>query len=801
MTDRRHRSGQFGRLLFFLLPHLFFLYSTAQTATIEGTVTGGDHQEGLIGVNIILEGTIYGTISGHHGEYILGDIPEGTYTIRYSYLGYQSVATEIHIDPGEHVVKDVVLEPGALDLSSVTIVTNQPFSAASSTAIRNFDLKVKPVRTAQDILTLAPGLFIAQHAGGGKAEQLFLRGFDADHGTDIGVYVDGLPVNMVSHGHGQGYADLHFIIPEIVDGMTVYKGPYFARFGNFGTAGSVDLTTTDHPEKNLLKMEGGMFNTARATAVLKIPTNGDHQSAYIAGQYSHSDGPFESPQGFNRMNVYGKFHTHVSERSELRLAFGAFTSAWDASGQIPQRAVQSGLITRWGAIDDMEGGVTSRYNASLDYEFSLGYDHNFMIQAFMSKYDFKLYSNFTFYLEDPINGDMIEQDDHRNIYGINTKYSFRKSLGRVLLHTKLGTSFRGDRIDLSLWKAPARRRLEVMTEDRVNENNMAFWLEQDVVFGPRFKVQLGVRGDYFTFDVVDHLEDPDFPGNGLPHASGYAQSGILSPKFNAVWSPWDALDIYVNAGTGFHSNDARDVVIAARIREIIQDGERRGLTREEIDQELAAGYFDPEHQDIQTLPRASGAELGSRISFGPRVLASVALWYLHMNEELVYVGDAGTTEISGETRRLGLDLEVKLQITNWMWADADLNLADGRYTGEPEGANYIPLAPRFTSQGGVNFQHRSGFDGAIRYRYMADRPANEDNSVVATGLFLGNIVIGYRFRGFRIFGQIENLFNVEWNEAQFDTESRLYDEPVPVSELHYTPGNPFNIQAGLMFEF
>jgi hypothetical protein len=172
-----------------------------------------------------------------------------------------------------------------------------------------------------------------------------------------------------------------------------------------------------------------------------------------------------------------------------------------------------------------------------------------------------------------------------------------------------------------------------------------------------------------------------------------------------------------------------------------------------------------------------------------------------MEEELVYVGDAGTTEASGESRRLGFDMEIKLQLANWIWADLDLNLADGRYLGEPEGANYVPLAPRLTSQGGINFLHPSGFDGAVRYRYMGDRPANEDNSISARGYFLGNIVVGYRFKGFRVFAQIENLLNVEWNEAQFDTESRLFDEAVPVSELHYTPGNPFNLQLGLAFEF
>jgi len=784
-----------------LILSLVFQTLHAQTGRLEGTVSGADQPGGLAGVNIILEGTVFGTISGIHGDYVLSDIPEGTYAVIYSFIGYEAVEKEVNIRDGEAIQLEIVLEPGVINLSAVSVEAYQPFSAASSKAIRNFDLKIKPVRSAQDVLTLVPGLYIAQHAGGGKAEQIFMRGFDADHGTDVGVYVDGLPVNMVTQAHGQGYADLHFIIPETIEGLTVYKGPYFARFGNFGTAGSVDLRTTDHPDHNLVKLEGGMFRTARATTILKIPTSGRHQSAYIAGQYSYSDGPFESPQGFNRGNIFGKFHTHVTPRSELGIMMGAFTSAWDASGQIPDRAVRSGQIGRFGAIDDMEGGTTGRYNVSVDYHFMEGYDHDFVVQAYMSTYDFKLYSNFTFYLEDPVNGDMIEQSENRNIYGINTRYSFEKQIGKTRFLSRMGLMYRGDKIDLSLWRCPDRNRMGVLTDNSVNEVNMALWLEEDVVFSRKFKMQIGLRGDYVTFNVLDYLDRPDFAGNGLPHASGYAQSAIISPKLNLVWSPLEFMDIYLNSGTGFHSNDARDVVIAAKINEIIRAGEEQGLSQSEIEQQLMDRNMDPAHGDIKTLPRATGAELGLRFTLGDRVLVSAAGWYLHLEEELVYVGDAGTTEISGTSRRIGADLEMRVQIADWIWGDLDLNFADGRYPGEAEGDNYIPLAPRLTAQGGVNFLHSSRLDGALRFRYLADRPANEDNSVVALGHLLANIVVGYRFNGFRVFGQLENILNREWNEAQFDTESRLFDETEPVSELHYTPGNPFNVQLGLSFEF
>lgn len=774
---------------------------SAQNASLRGIVTSADQTDGLQGANVVIKDAGRGTITGLHGNYLLDEIQPGPRTIQYSCIGYGTREIDLIFKPGDELVYNLELTPGSIDLSAVTIEARRPVSAASSKAIRDFDLKIKPVRSAQDLLTHVPGLVIAQHAGGGKAEQIFMRGFDADHGTDVAIHVDGLPVNMVTHGHGQGYADMHFIIPEIIESLEVFKGPYFARFGNFATAGSVNLTTTDHPDRNLVKMEGGMFHTAKATTVLKIPTDGTHQSAYIAGQYYHTDGPVEHPQGFQRVNLFGKFHTHITPRSELGLVMGAFSSAWNASGQLPQRAIDEGLITRWGSIDPLEGGVTGRYNMAVNYHFMEGYKHDFQLQAFMSRYDFKLFSDFTFWLNDPVDGDMIEQTDHRVIQGINTRYSFYKLLGPLRTYTRVGGSYRGDHIDLSLWKSPDRIRKSPMTDHSVREKNMAFWMEEDLVLGPMFKIQMGLRGDYFSFDVTDHLEIGNFSTNGLPHASGYAQSAIVSPKLNLVLSPLRNLDIYLNGGTGFHSNDARDVIISGKINQIIFSGRSQGLTTMEINQQLLEKNLDPAYAEITTLPRAAGAELGLRVWPGKRLLVSLAGWYLHLDEELVFVGDAGSTEISGETRRIGFDTELRLQLTKWAWADVDLNLSDGRYLQEPAGANYIPLAPRMSSQGGLNFLHPSGIEGAIRYRLIGDRPANEDNSVVASGYGIVNLILAYRLKGFRIFAQVENLMNSSWNEAQFDTESRLYYETAPVSELHFTPGNPFNFQAGISYTF
>lgn len=789
------------RLLVFVLLILTASYSFSQKNSLKGVVTGSDDRDGIVGVNILVKGTIHGTVSGLHGDFLLTDIPNGEQTIIFSFLGYEPVEKKFNFDRRSLDSCSIELVKGSYDLGAVNIEARKPFSAASSKSIRDFDLKIKPKRSAQDILSLVPGLIIAQHAGGGKAEQIFMRGFDADHGTDVGVYVDGIPVNMVSHGHGQGYADLHFIIPEIIDGLSVYKGPYFGQFGNFGTAGSVQLKTTDHPAKNLIKLEGGMFNTSKFTTVLKIPTNASHQSAYIAAQHYKTNGAFERPQNLNRSNIFGKFHTHLTENSELSFGMGAFASAWDASGQIPERAIKSGLITRWGDIDPFEGGVTSRMNFSLDYHFFQGFEHDFVVQTYFTKYDFKLYSDFTFWLNDPIHGDMIEQNDHRTIYGINSNYSINKTLGSVESITKIGSSFRNDRIDVSLWKSPERNRLSVQTDAKINEINSALWAIENLIFSSKFKAQFSLRADYFSFDVVDKLDYYGFEGNNLPHASGYTQAFVVNPKMNLVFSPAKNWDLFMNFGNGFHSNDARDVILAKRINEIIKAGQFNGLSDEEINTELANKNFDIQQKDIKTLPKATGFEIGTKIAVNDFALLSVAGWYLHMNEELVFVGDEGTTEISGETQRIGIDSELRIQLAKWIWADLDLNLANGKYVNEPDGMNHIPLAPKLTSQGGLNFKHKKGFDGAIRFRFVGDRPANESNTVVAKGYFLNNLILGYHLGNFYLNSQIENVFNTQWNEAQFDTESRLKNELNPISEIHFTPGNPLNIQFGISYEF
>ncbi|MEL6443776.1 MAG: TonB-dependent receptor [Bacteroidota bacterium] len=793
-------------LLLCLLVGVFYLLGSPLAAqSLTGLVTDLDG-EPLPGVNVAVVGTAMGTSTDAAGQFGLDLVP-GTYTLAASLVGFETARRPVAI-PADAADGDVVsltirLATSSVQLDEVLATADRPYSAASSRAVRAFDLGVRPTRSTQDLLRLAPGLVIAQHAGGGKAEQLFLRGFDADHGTDVALAVDGMPVNMVSHGHGQGYADLHFVMPETIEAVDVYKGPYFPGFGNFATAGAVTMTTKDHLDESLVRLEGGSFETGSVTGLVQVPTSGQHQSAYVGGHFQRSDGPFEASQDFQRFNLFGKVHAHLSPASTLAFSAGGYGAGWDASGQVPERAIDDGSITRFGAIDALEGGTTTHQHANLVYTLDGqgGSDSDLRLQAYGIRYGFKLYSNFTLFLENPEQGDMIEQTDDRTLYGLDGQLRFRRTLPFGMSGTTtLATGFRADDATVSLWQSPDRVRARQLVGADIAERNFFLWAQEELVVNRFVRMLVGVRGDYFTFDVEDRME-AFADETGLPHASGYAQQVIVSPKANLVVTPVRGLDLFANAGLGFHSNDARNVVLGQRIADLVQVREQDGLSSEEIEAELTARNYDAAQAEVTTLPRAIGTELGARwTGLGDRLTLGAAAWLLDLEQEYVFVGDAGTTELSGATRRVGIDLEARAQVLPWLALDADVTLSTGRFVDEPADADAIPLAPTRTAQGGIVVR-RDGVRGSLRVRHVGDRSANETGSVTAEGATVFDAFAAYRIHDVELSLSVENVFDAAWNEAQFDTESRLSGEASPVSELHFTPGAPRTLRLGVTYLF
>jgi outer membrane receptor protein involved in Fe transport len=689
------------------------------------------------------------THSNEKGKFLMHHVSIGD-TLVVSHINYKNKT--IIVTDFKPII--IVLEENILSLQEVTISKKRN----ALNVISAVDIQLNPVTSSQDILQQVPGLFIGQHAGGGKAEQIFLRGFDIDHGTDISIHVDGLPVNMVSHAHGQGYADLHFVIPETVDNIDFGKGPYYAQKGNFNTAGYVDFNTKTRLDSSVLKLEAGQFNTQRLLGMFSLLDNNKH-SAYMATEYVLTDGYFESPQNFHRLNIFGKYTGNLTETDRIQIVLSHFTSTWDASGQIPQRAVDLGLITRFGAIDDTEGGTTSRTNISLDYHKVLSENASIKNTIFYSTYDFELFSNFTFFLDDPINGDQIKQKESRSIFGFNSDYKLRFT--DIDGSFSAGISLRNDQSTNNELSHTANRSetLNQIQLGDINETNFGAYASAQFDFG-KFTFIPAIRLDYFNFEYNDALQ--------TAYQTQSETQAIVSPKLNILYNYNDDLQLYVKTGKGFHSNDTRGVVA--------QNGNK-------------------------ILPAALGYDAGFIWKPTPKLLINTAYWYLFLEQEFVYVGDAGIVEPSGKTSRRGVDLSLRYEPVNQLYFNLDANYTHARATEENSGEDYIPLAPDFTLTSGLNYTSKSGFFGGIQLRHIDNRPANEDNSIVAKGYTVTDVNVGYTYKNLHFGLQIQNLFDVAWNETQFATTSRLQNEANAVEEIHFTPGTPLFVRGRIAITF
>jgi hypothetical protein len=566
---------------------------------------------------------------------------------------------------------------------------------------------------------------------------------------------------MVSHAHGQGYADMHFIMPEIVDQITYGKGPYDADKGNLATAGYVAFKTKDSPAHSFFSTEYGSFNTRRTAGLVNLISS-EKESAYVATEYNMTDGPFISSQAFNRFNVFAKYTKRMDNNDKLSVWASRFTSRWDASGQLPERAVANGSIGRFGSIDDTEGGNTSRSNVVLNYTKYLDEDHFVKTRAFVSAYDFLLYSNFTFFLADTIHGDQIRQREKRNIYGFDTELNYKINNHHDCdLLFKAGTGMRYDVVNNVELSHTVNRQttLQQLALGQVDETNMFGHADLTLTSGD-WLLNAGVRADYFTFNYENNLSKL--------YDLKYISKTAISPKVNIQYTLNSSSQLYAKFGKGFHSNDTRVVT---------------------------------ENQAQEILPSAYGGDLGGIFKPHKRLIINAALWYLFLDQEFVYVGDAGIVEPSGRSRRKGLDLGMRYQPVHWLFIYSDLNLANPRSVDDAEGANFIPLAPTLTNTGGLSFTPTNSINGGLRYRHVADRAANEDNSIIAKGYTVVDFNVTYTFRKVMLGLEINNLLNTEWNETQFATESRLKHESTPVEEIHFTPGAPFFVKGKVTYMF
>lgn len=636
----------------------------------------------------------------------------------------------------------------------------------SSTGVaNNNELSQRPFQRRGELLEVVPGMIVTQHAGGGKANQYFIRGYNLDHGTDFHVGVDGMPVNFRHHAHGQGYADINFIIPEFTEGLEYFKGPFFAEFGDLSTAGGAEYKFFHELPAGIASFSIGEDGYHR---VLLGDTFAMEKGALTIGaEYSHEDGPWLTENDYDRHNVFARYH-QGDKVNFFDLTLLYHEGEWLSSDQIPLRGVESGQIDRFGAVDATTGGKTTRQSGQINWRQEDGASVN-TLDGWFGFYDLELYSNFTYFLEDPVNGDQFEQNDGRYFGGFNfTRKTEHDFDGRESV-SSFGLQTRYDWIsDLGLYLTSNRQRLSTVRKDDISSGNFSAFVENETQFSDTFKAGFGLRADYFVFDV-----DSDNPLN-----SGDESDQIVSPKLNLVFGPWDQTELYVNAGFGFHSNDARGVTIA-------------------VDPNDGVTPADP----VDPLVRTKGAEIGIRSSASETTTVTATLWYLESDSELVFVGDGGGTEASDASERWGIELTSYWRPNEWLAVDAEYAYVDAKFVGVAPGFSEIPNSIDHSAAAGVTVDGGEGWFGSMRARYFAPRPLEEGGSVESKDSIILNGRVGYRRDNWEVALDILNLLDRDDNDIEYYYESRLPGEAGGVEDIHFHPVEPRQVRAYALWRF
>jgi hypothetical protein len=639
-------------------------------------------------------------------------------------------------------------------------------AAASEGAVTSRQIESRPIMRAGEVLETVPGVIISQHSGEGKANQYYLRGFNLDHGTDFATTVAGLPVNLPTHAHGQGYADLNFLIPELVTGVQYRKGPYFAETGDFSAAGSATINYASTLERPLIHARAGGEGWQRALVAASPRFGGGH--LLMALEVNHNDGPWVTPDDYGRLNGVLRYTVSRGARTFSLTGMG-YSAAWNSTDQVPDRAIAGGLIPRFGSIDATDGGTTSRASAIAEYQRMTSTTAT-RATAYLSRYRLDLFSNFTYALDDPIDGDQFEQADRRWIAGGRLGQRRLSRRGGRSIETMYGIEMRQDAIPLvGLFHTAARTRLGTIRQDRVTERSAGTFAQATIDWTPWLRTSAGLRVDGYQFHV-----DAIDPAN-----SGEALAGLASPKASLVLGPFDRTEIYVNAGDGFHSNDARGVTISR----------------------------DPSSGDpaspVTPLVRAKGAEIGLRTVVFPRVQTTIAVWRLGLASELLFVGDAGTTEGSRPSGRYGLESATYVRLASWLDADADLAWSHARFTDPDPAGSRIPGATERVASMGLTIEPTRRLFGSIRLRYVGPRALIEDDSVRSASTTLFNAQAGIRLSPqARIVVDGFNLFDAAASDIEYFYTSRLPGEPVGgIEDVHTHPALPRTVRVGLQWAF
>ncbi len=642
-------------------------------------------------------------------------------------------------------------------------------TSSSEGVISAADLATRPIFRPGEIMETIPGVIVTQHSGSGKANQYFLRGFNLDHGTDLATDFEGMPVNMPSHAHGQGYTDLNFIIPELVSEVAYKKGNYYAGVGDFGSAGAFSIHYFDALPGSFLKIEGGEVGYERAVFA-SSPKLGPGHLLY-AFELEHNDGPW------NRGDDYQKFNGVVSYsvgngQNGASLTALAYHGNWNSTDQVPERAIQNKRIDRFGEIDPTDGGDSSRYGLNGEWHRGTGTE-NTRVVAYANYYDLNLFSDFTYFLDDPVNGDQFEQKDRRVVLGASASQTWRLKVLGFDTENTIGLQERTDFIRNGLFHTDDRVRLSTTRADHITEARVGPYLENKTAWLPWLRTVAGFRADVYSFHD-DDLSD---------HVSGGETAAIVSPKFSLILGPWYKTEFYLNGGYGLHSNDVR------------------GAVGPPIPSIAGTGGVNP-------LVKSRGAEVGVRNTLLPGLQSSLTLWILDLDSELVFAGDSASNEPSRPSRRWGVEFANFYTPTAWLTLDLDFAYSDARFTEHDPVGPWVPEAIETTLDAGVAVHDLGqgwwrGFYGSVRFRYFGPRILIEDASRKSDATSLVYLQLGYRFnKTWEATLDVFNLLDSQDADIDYYYVSRLPGEPASgVPDRHTHQSEPRELRGGITAHF
>lgn len=649
-------------------------------------------------------------------------------------------------------------------------------SSASEGTISGEDLATRPLLRPAEVMEAVPGLIVSQHSGSGKANQYYLRGFNLDHGTDFATSLMSMPLNMPTHGHGQGYLDLQFLIPELIDRIQYRKGPLAADEGDFATAGSAAIDYKRTLDAPFIDLTVGADGYRRALAA------GSHRAGegtlLHALELTGSDGPWLLNEDLSKRNALLRYSQGTRDHGWSMSAM-AYASSWNATDQVPQRALASGQVSRFGNLDPTDGGKTSRY--SLSYEWAKrGQSQQQRANAYVVDSSLNLWSNFTYCLNDIAangncnRGDQFEQVDRRQVYGGGVSQAWQMTWRGRPTELTVGLQGRFDDIgEVALNTSSKRLRTGTIRRDQVREGNLGVYVEQKIQWLEKFRSVVGLRGDAYHFDV-----NSDRAIN-----SGQRNAQIASPKLALIFGPWRQTEYYLQASSGFHSNDARGVT--SRINPDFRDP---GFL-------TATERADP-------LVRARSYELGLRTAIAPNVQTSLALWQLDLASELLFIGDAGTTETSAPSRRRGIELANYWTPNKQLTLDVDAALSKARFRHSSPGGRLIPGSIEKTASVSATWNGSGAWSGGMRLRYFGPRPLIEDGSVNSKSSTLTNLQMNYAAtKQLKLRLEMLNVFDRKVSDIDYFYESQLAGEAAPVTDLHTHPAEPRTVRAAINWSF